>query len=452
MTDEQQDLQGRLDRAEAVLDALREAQVDAVVGRKGVLLLSQEQYQMLFQTASDGVVLHEKTQDASESRFIQANAAICRMLGYTAQEMRRLGPADIVTPEDRALIPAESVSMDRNDVYLYEKTLVAKDGSRIATEVNTRIFDYRGRKMVLSIIRDVSARKEAEQALRVANEHMEKLIAERTHDLSLTIEALRDEVARRRMAEEKLLDRTRQLRALASDLTVAEQRERRRLAEILHDHLQQLLVGAQYQISPLHNSDDPRTASVAQKIHNLLTQAITCSRDLSRELNPPVLHREGLGPALQWLADWMREKHGLQVDLQIGQVPVPQPEETKMLLFQSVRELLFNVVKHAGVDRAVVELRQSVDGVAITVSDQGDGFDPQALQERSSSEGGFGLFSIRERLDILGGRMEIGSAPKQGSTFCLILPAEAGRVACEEDDAGGTLPAAERSAGADGRE
>jgi len=144
---------------------------------------------------------------------------------------------------------------------------------------------------------------------------------------------------------------------------------------------------------------------------------------LTAELSPPILHEGGLPAGLQWLARWMADKYGLMVDLSVEDDLPPAAEDVKILLFESVRELLFNAVKHAHVHAVTVNLRRIGDQeVRLTVSDEGPGFDPAALKPAGTGGVGFGLFSIGERLDMLGGGLEIDSAPGRGSRFILTAP------------------------------
>lgn len=215
--------------------------------------------------------------------------------------------------------------------------------------------------------------------------------------------------------------RTQQLRSLASDLTLAEQRERQRLARLLHDHLQQLLVGAKFRVSSLHKVQDPLVVQLAQEIDDLLTQSIAASRSLTAELSPPILHEAGLIAALQWLCAWTRDNHGLHVRCALDQRAEPQSLDIRLLLFQSVRELLLNVIKHSGVKTARLDVAAVDNQVQVVVSDDGQGFDLSTVESDRGSRG-FGLFSIQERLDLIGGRFTIESAPGRGSRFTLLAP------------------------------
>ncbi|MBI5507883.1 MAG: response regulator [Deltaproteobacteria bacterium] len=254
--------------------------------------------------------------------------------------------------------------------------------------------DSDGTTLVLEMGIDVTERRRAEADLRAAN-----LAAEERSD---------------------------QLRTLASELTLTEQRERQRLADLLHDGLQQLLVGAKFRLGALHRIKERRVRDTARAVSDLLTESIETSRSLTYELSPPVLAQSGLGPALHWLTTWMGDKHGLAVDLEIACAADTLDAlgvDLAVLLFMGTRELLFNVVKHAGVQAARVRVSTDAGALCVAVTDGGQGFDPSLIRAAGGKAGGFGLFSLNERLRLLGGRMEIDSAPGRGSRFRLVAPA-----------------------------
>jgi len=220
--------------------------------------------------------------------------------------------------------------------------------------------------------------------------------------------------------------RTTQLSQMASDLTLAEQHAREELAKTLHDGLQQLLTVAAMNVESqiMREAQRGTLSDELVQAKNHLQEAISAARSLSVELFPPVLQTAGLPTALRWLADWSQSKYGLKVNVSADPQANSDRKDVRTLLFGSVRELLFNVVKHARVDRVTVDLALgSNDTLCITVTDQGLGFDPTELELRAKvSQVGWGLFSIRERLLPLGGRLDIDSVPGRGTTFRLIAP------------------------------
>jgi len=210
------------------------------------------------------------------------------------------------------------------------------------------------------------------------------------------------------------------LRRMTAELSLAEQRERRRLAQVLHDGLQQILVGAKYKLDTV-----PRSQNVPQatsQVARLIDDAIETSRSLTAELSPPILLQGDLLLALEWLVRWMHDKHELDVHLVVPKKLEPLAEGMLLLLFQTARELLFNVVKHAGVKTACVEVNRLDGLILMTIEDEGSGFDPNRLYAEGGQASGLGLFGVNERLSYMGGRMDIDSAPGCGSRFKLTVP------------------------------
>ncbi len=230
------------------------------------------------------------------------------------------------------------------------------------------------------------------------------------------------DVTEEKRLREGLERQTTHLRELASELTLAEQRERRRIAEALHDDLQQLLVAAKLRVGLMECEKNSAMHDMATDIDNLLSQSIDVSRTLTAELSPFLLREGRLAPAMEWLAKWMSEKHGLTVMVNIAENLPAIMEDVAALLFQSVKELLFNVVKHANVKTARLDLTIQDDRIKIIVSDNGAGFDPSQIPIHGGEAGGFGLLSVKERLGFMGGSMEVESAPGGGTRITLESP------------------------------
>jgi signal transduction histidine kinase/ActR/RegA family two-component response regulator len=270
---------------------------------------------------------------------------------------------------------------------------------------------------------DLIERREAETTLRRAKEDLERRVAERTAELSAGVHSLQGEVSRRIAAERALVQRSEHLRALAGEITLVEHRQRRRLAQILHDDLQQSLVGAKFRVSLLQTEVPKGLRDEVGAIETLLNDCLDSARNLTADLSPPVLHEEGLLAGLRWLARRMSDRQGLEVQLEApGSLP-PLPEDMKVLLFDAVRELMQNVLKHSGVRQVEVEVKPDEgQELRLSVRDAGRGFDPKSLDPLSGSQSGFGLFSIRERLELLGGKLEIDSGTGQGCRVTLVAP------------------------------
>lgn len=241
--------------------------------------------------------------------------------------------------------------------------------------------------------------------------------------------------AQKEALERRVAKQMEQVQALSSALTLAEQRERQAISYVLHDDLQQQLYGIQMQTHFL--LDDAKTRGQdavreqAGDIYTALGEAVRKTRTLAIELNPPVLPEAGLQAALAWLAHQMEEEYSLSVDVQAEASPRVPSEEMRVLLVRTVRELLFNVVKHANVDQATVRLSHvEPDFIRIDVIDQGVGFCAACAEDKRNvadpAVGGFGLYSVRERVRLFGGELEIASHKGGGTCATILVPATAG--------------------------
>jgi signal transduction histidine kinase len=250
------------------------------------------------------------------------------------------------------------------------------------------------------------------------------LLLELADDMAFGIVALRARVERDH-AREQAEGTARQLRALATELGQTEHRERLRLARILHDHLQQLLVAAQYNLAAIGGRGVDRQA--VDRVSGILDEAITAARTLTAELSPPALQEKGLRAGLDWLGREMHKKHGLRVDLRAEAGAEPDTESLRFFLYEAVRELLFNVVKHAGSSNARLSVsRLDTGAIQVVVEDSGAGFDVGRLESGELGSSGFGLFSIRERLSYLGGRLTMESEVGRGARLTIVAPTLAG--------------------------
>ena len=287
------------------------------------------------------------------------------------------------------------------------------DGTRIwVASYPTALRDARGGVIgAINMLVDITERKKAEEALRQSEErlqaltsHLEHLVDERTNEL---------------------LESQQHLRALATELNLAEQRERQRIATDLHDHLQQLLVLGKIRLGQSKSFAEtiPAWTNANKQVDDILSDALSYTRSLVAQLCPPVLREFGLAAALKWLGEQMQQ-HQLTVSVDIAVGDLDIPEEDSVLLFQCVRELLMNAVKHAGTTEVTVQTIWDNGELRLEVQDSGAGFDIHAVRGRATDghSSKFGLFSIGERMKALGGMFEIDSAPGKGTRARLILP------------------------------
>ena len=248
------------------------------------------------------------------------------------------------------------------------------------------------------VISDITRRKQAEKQLLELNESLEQQVKERTG-----------------LAEA----RARQLRLLTVELIEAEEKERRRIAEVLHDDLQQILASAKLHLQAV--CEDFSAQPGLAEVDDLLRQSIEKSRSLSLELSPVAIYQSGLHEALKWLASRMNEQFGLDVGIEAADFSGIKDESIRVFFFRAIQELLFNAAKHSGVKNVLVKFSDSGDQMTINVCDQGRGFDPEIL-DSSRSGRSIGLLSLRERAKAMGGDLLIQSAPGKGSSFSVRIP------------------------------
>ncbi len=231
----------------------------------------------------------------------------------------------------------------------------------------------------------------------------------------------------RHRAERDLRDHQARLAALSAELLVTEERERRRIATVLHDAIGQNLMLAKLQLGVLAAGSDVSAAQAERlaAVGHLLDGAIGRTRTLTSEVSPPVLYELGLEAALRWLARQAREPHGLVVDVHDDGRAKPLSGTARLVLFDGVRELLANAVKHAGGQGCAVSVARDGDTVRVEVRDCGPGF---SAADAEPSGGGFGLFNLRERLRRIDGHLEISTLPGHGGRVTLIAPIEAEAV------------------------
>ena len=231
------------------------------------------------------------------------------------------------------------------------------------------------------------------------------------------------DITERKKAEKKLIEYQNQLRSLASQLTLAEEHERRRFATYLHDHIGQTLFGIHIKLDLLKDSlstnDDIKPLEEAIKS---IQQMIKDARLLTFELSPPVLYESNLESALDSLVERMHERYGIMVTLTNDKQEKPLDDDIKVFLFQAVRELLINVVKHAQAKNVNISIQRDTTRIRIHVEDDGVGFTPLREGPAKDKKEGFGLFSIRERLNYIGGSIEIESQPGHGTKIGILSP------------------------------
>jgi len=243
------------------------------------------------------------------------------------------------------------------------------------------------------------------------------------------------DVSERKEAEAKLLAYQEQLRALTSELTLIEEKERRRIASELHDQIGQNLALCKLKVAALEKNMPGAAVKVElAAVRRLLECSIQDARSLIFDLSPPILYELGLNAALEWLAERIQEQYHVPVEFESRFGDPELDDDQQVILFQVVRELLINVGKHSRASQGKVILSHEKPFLKIQVNDDGVGFDASRIFGPREQNGGFGFFSMRERLNYLGGGLEVRSRPGQGSQIILTVPQKGSGVVPKQEN------------------
>ena len=237
-----------------------------------------------------------------------------------------------------------------------------------------------------------------------------------------TIYLLRD-ISRRIEIQKEIDTYQNKLRALWSHLSLAEERERQRISANLHDKIGQYLALAKIKLGALISSiDDPERKAEADDIRSLVSESILHARSLMFEMNKPLLFEISLTETLRTLCMNFRKEHNFFCTFEDDGRPKPLGDDLSVVIYQAARELLLNVKKHAYAERATVMFLRDGDDVKLIIEDDGCGFDVESAKFRNGSAKGFGLFSISERIEFYGGKIEIVSKPQSGTKVEVTVP------------------------------
>ncbi len=363
--------------------AIQAAYVDITDRKRAeeALKESEQRYRTIFESMTDSLFIL----DVKGERFVEVNPAACKMYGYTHDEFLELTPSTLVHPDCAHLFGEFLETTEADGVFHTTSVDLRKDGTPIDVQVDGRMISYQGKAHLLAVVRDITDRKKA---------------------------------------EERLLDDQAKLKSLASQLTLAEERERRRIATELHDRISQSLVISKMNLEALRKSEyGKKTDETLDEICNSLAQTIADTRTLTFDLSSPILYELGFETAVaEWLTEQIRDKHGIATQFEDDGRPKPLDDDIRVLLFRDVRELLINVVRHAWADQVKVSIRKFDEQICVSVEDDGVGFDPAETASMATKRAEFGLFSIRQRLEELGGHLEIESEPGRGCKVMMTAP------------------------------
>jgi PAS domain S-box-containing protein len=379
------------------------------------LSVSEIRYRRLFETAQDGILIV----DARTRRIFDANPFLTEMLGYPCEELVGKELWEIGLFRDIEASRGAFRELQANGYIRYEDLpLETKDGRRIDVEFVSNAYPVDGRAVIQCNIRDVTERKQAEEAVREAHERLEDRVHERTAELARANELLTAEIERRERAEAAR-------HGLLQRLAAAQEEERRRIARELHDQMGQHLTALSLGLKSLRDTTPEASAGrqrlrQLQEITDLLGKEV---HDLALELRPTALDDHGLHTALANYAEEWSERCGVEVDFHSAGLDGERlPSEAETALYRMVQESLTNVLKHAQARRVSLILRRSPGQVLAVVEDDGLGFDPEAALTGPGAGGRLGLLGMRERVELIGGTLAVESTLGRGTSLYARIP------------------------------
>lgn len=342
---------------------------------------SEKKYRQLVELVQEGIWVID-----FEARTTFVNSRMAEMLGYTVKEMTGRPVFSFV--EECAVETLKTNIKRRKQGFReqYDFIFIRKDGSKVYTSLETSVMtdDNGNITGAMALVADITERKIAEMKVK-------------TYEMKL--------------------------RSLAAKLSLAEEQERRRIASDIHDHIGQSLAVAKMELRALRESlfSDTLRRNV-DEIKDLIETTIQYTRSLTFEISPPILYELGFEAAVVWLGEQIIEKRGIRFCFKDDGQFKPLDDEIRVILFTAVREILMNIVKHAGAQKAFVTIQKQGKNLNIVIEDDGSGFDISKKDFNFSRIGGFGLFSVRERLVHMDGNMEIESRPGVGTIVTLEAP------------------------------
>ena len=346
-----------------------------------VLIKSERQYRNLFDSTSDAMFVCYLNYGKTLSNFAEVNEKACQLLGYNAEEMLRLNPLQIMFENKESEILKFIDNLNSGESYIFNVSLLDKNKKIIPAEINSRLFDFNERPAILFISRDIEER---------------------------------------RKFEEKIKQRTEQLRNLASRLQSVREEERKTIAREIHDELGQMLTVLKIQISLLANKVNATDIIRAkfESVEKLIDNSIESVQKISSKLRPGLLDELGLIPAIEWQAQDFMEKTGIECECVLPKEEIIMDQEKSTALFRIFQESIINTARHANASKILIQLKEICGSLVLEIKDNGKGITQSQVNDPKS----LGLLGMKERAIIFGGSVEVKSSMNDGTMVRAILP------------------------------
>ena len=347
---------------------------------------SEGRYRQLFDNVNDAIFV-VSPEGEGRGKFIEANAVAYKNLGYCKEELLRLTPADLMPPGVNEQYALDQKSVD-NAPLLFETVIQDKNGIKFPVEVHSHPFQLSGQPTVLSIVRDITVRKQSEA---------------------------------------KLLESEQRLRKLAAQLLNIQEIERSRISKELHDELGQAMMLLKFQVSAIHEKlTDPATRRESSEVLMNIDTAIENIRRLAKDLSPTVLESLGLSAAVRFLLEEFGKSANIEVEADIDEVTHLLAPQVQRHIYRIFQEALTNIGRHAQARQVKAIMKRSEQGISVLIQNDGKGFEvDEVLADRPKTRR-FGLAAIKERVQLIGGRLDLKSETGSGTKITFTFPVGGG--------------------------
>jgi PAS domain S-box-containing protein len=327
---------------------------------------SEMRFQLLFENSGDEIFLED-----FEANIIEVNEEVTRKLGYTREELLKKNIAELKTPKYTSMVRKNLRIVESAGQHVFETEHLTKDGRVIFLEMSSRVIDYMGGRAILSIGRDITARKDIE-------------------------------------------------RKIAAAIMETEEKERKRFAADLHDDLAPLLSTIKLYIDLLKKGNFNKISpqEILQSIDELIEKAIVSTRQISNNIMPSILEDFGLAVAVKDFCDYINNTKSISIKLDCSQYKRTSKKIEETVLFQSIKELVHNTLKHSNANNIEIFLESNDDNINLYYQDDGIGFD---VDKKTKNPGGLGLNNIINKVKTINGLTMLKSEPEKGMTMLITI-------------------------------
>jgi two-component system sensor histidine kinase UhpB len=348
---------------------------------------SEYKFKMLFNSANDAVFVTQLSPEKTYGDFIEVNEVACKKLGYTKEEFLQLSPSAIISPKQISDFNINIEKLLTEGHIIYDTVYRAKDKKLFPVEVNSHLFLFNEKLTVLSIARDITDRKQA---------------------------------------EEKLSKSSKLLRELATHIQTVREEERTMIAREIHDELGQVLTVMKIQLSLLGNKLNPEQIALKEKIEiltKLIDQSVESVQKISAKLRPTILDELGLNAAIEWQTEEFEKLTNIKCSLLLPKDDLKLTSNKSTAIFRIFQEALTNIARHSEADKVTISLITNQNNLNLEITDNGKGISTEQIKDLKS----LGIHGMEERALIFGGQVTLDGFSGKGTKVKVEIPIDQGK-------------------------